>query len=89
MKSPKVTKQESKNLKYSGFIPQSINKLIQRHLIKKMIPFGVRVSMKRSDNSLFVGYSIPLNQKNLDLSEIKKLEDVIDELKDIIKKSKF
>ena len=89
MKSPKVTKQEAKNLKYSGFIPQSINKLIQRHLIKKMIPFGVRVSMKRSDNSLFVGYSIPLNRKNLDLSEIEKLEDVIDELKDIIKNSKF
>ena len=54
-----------------------------------MIPFGVRVSMKRSDNSLFVGYSIPLNQKNLDLSEIEKLEEVIDELKDIIKKNKF
>ena len=89
MKSPKVTKQEARDLKNMGFIPQSINKLIQRHLIKKMIPLGARVSMKRSDNSLFVGYSIPLNQKNLDLSEIEKLEDVIDELKDIIKKSKF
>ena len=54
-----------------------------------MVPLGARVSMKRSDNSLFVGYSIPLNQKNLDLSEIEKLEEVIDELKGIIKKNKF
>lgn len=77
MKSPKVTKQEARDLKNMGFIPQSINKLIQRHLIKKMIPLGARVSMKRSDNSLFVGYSIPLNQKNLDLSEIENSKKLL------------
>ena len=89
MKSVNVSQQEARNLKYYGFIPKSISRLIIRKLIKKMVSLGARVSMKRSDNSLFVGYSIPLNQKNLDLSEIEKLEDVIDELKDIIKKSKF
>lgn len=89
MKSVNISQQEARNLKYYGFIPKSISRLIIRKLIKKMVPLGARVSMKRSDNSLFVGYSIPLNQKNLDLSEIEKLEEVIDELKDIIKKNKF
>lgn len=89
MKSVNVSQQEARNLKYYGFIPKSISRLIIRKLIKKMVLLGARVSMKRSDNSLFVGYSIPLNQKNLDLSEIEKLEEVIDELKDIIKKNKF
>lgn len=89
MKLVNVSQQEARNLKYYGFIPKSISRLIIRKLIKKMVLLGARVSMKRSDNSLFVGYSIPLNQKNLDLSEIEKLEEVIDELKDIIKKNKF
>lgn len=89
MKPVKVSQQEARNLKYYGFIPMSISKLIVRKLIKKMVPFGVRVSMKRSNGSLFVGYSIPLNQKELNIEEIDKLEEIMDELKEIIKNNKF
>lgn len=89
MKLPKVTPHEARDLKYFGFIPESISKLIHRKLIKRMIPLGTRVSMKRSEGSLFVGYSIPLNQEGLDLNEINKLETIIDEIKEIIKRSKF
>ena len=89
MKSVKVSQQEARNLKYYGFIPMSISKLIVRKLIKRMVPFGARVSMKRSEGSLFVGYSIPLSQKDLDMNEIHKLEEVMNELKEIIKNNKF
>lgn len=90
IKTPKVTPDEAKDLKYRGFIPPSILRIIFRHLLKLMVKSGVRFSHNITDKTFFIGFSVPLaNNPRLTESNLGQLKDILSEIQYIIKSSKY
>lgn len=90
IKTPKITKDEARDLKYRGFLSLSLMKVIYRHLLKAMIKCGVRLVVHPTEKSFFIGFSVPLqNNPKLTESNLGQLKDVVSEIQYIIKSSKY
>lgn len=90
IKNPKISTDESRDLKYRGFLPKSIMRLIYRYLLLSMMRCGARFVCHPSDKSFFVGFSVPLkNNPRLTESNLGQLKDILSEIQYIIKSNKY
>lgn len=90
IKTPKITRDEAKDLKYWGFLPRPIVRLIQRHLLKLMIKCGMRLTVNITEKSFFIGFSVPLqNNPRLTRQDLGKLDDALEEIQYIIKSNRY
>lgn len=90
IKTPKISRDEAKDLKYRGFLPKSIIRIIYRHLILLMVRCGARFICRPTDKSFFIGFSVPLkNNPQLTESNLGQLKDVLSEIQYIIKSNRY
>lgn len=68
MKPIKINYEEKNDLKRYGFINISILRRAYR-IVKMMLPFGMRVSIRYTDGSIFIGFSVP-RRNEIDYSQI-------------------
>lgn len=83
MKPIKINFEEKTDLRRFGFINLSILRRAYM-IIKVMLQSGMRISMKYTDNSIFIGFSVP-RRSEVDYSEVIQ---AIDQLKSEISKAK-